>query len=521
MRMREVPLLAKVAIVGTLTLAGTGVTYYVVEGPTVPQPEPTASAPEPSHEPQPEPTQEPTAPPTQEPQPEPSREPTPSPDPAPSPTATPTPAPSPTASPTPTPSPSPTATPAPSPSPTATPPPNGQIGGGWQAVGGAGCPKGKCGDVYHVTTLADAGPGSLRNGILNRVGPRTIVFDTAGVIELRNPQIKVRLPYLTIDGFSAPATGITLQDAECDADRMLGILSTHDITFRGLRWRQCWAPGDVEYNWETLMMDGEASPVAVDWDDEPPKDGNRDIYLERNTFIDAMNDIGSVWCGADGVTLTNNLVLMSYHPNVAGCKGWRAADDPESRHSVSFLRNVYWKNGERAPKVTEGCYGCDVVNNISGSWQNYSGLDPQGSGPGGGALNIRDSPNWDLNVIGNVFPDGEDHYARVGGQIVLLPGAWRPEWDCWWGADPGSPTGDPRMARQHFSWNLFSPQHVARQCVSTTGGGVQFPRAYPLGILPATALEPLIDLAGMPWPDARELALKAEVRAAYRKRIGR
>ena len=44
---------------------------------------------------------------------------------------------------------------------------------------------GRGGDVYHVTTLKDSDPGSLREGIESINEPWTIVFDISGMIRLK------------------------------------------------------------------------------------------------------------------------------------------------------------------------------------------------------------------------------------------------------------------------------------------------------------------------------------------------
>jgi len=101
----------------------------------------------------------------------------------------------------------------------------GAEGFGRYAEGGRG------GDVYHVTNLDDAGPGSLRQGIQTAKGPRTIVFDVAGTITLKSELSIEQKSHLSIAGQTSPGKGITLRD------RPFTIKKSEHITVRYLRIR--------------------------------------------------------------------------------------------------------------------------------------------------------------------------------------------------------------------------------------------------------------------------------------------
>ena len=96
---------------------------------------------------------------------------------------------------------------------------------------GTTTPGGLGGEVYHVTTLADGGAGSLRDAVSS--GGRVVVFAVAGDIDLA-AHIFVEGAFVTIDGGSAPSPGITLRGGSLI---IRGTRGAHDVIVEGLRIR--------------------------------------------------------------------------------------------------------------------------------------------------------------------------------------------------------------------------------------------------------------------------------------------
>jgi hypothetical protein len=115
-------------------------------------------------------------------------------------------------------------------------PDGGYEGFGRNTTGGTGQ------TVYHVTRNDDFYPdtaplGTLRDALSQ--GNRCIVFDQGGIITLKE-RLYAEGPNITIDGFSAPSEGVTLQGESVTTPSAIVLHGAHtsgNIVIRGIRHR--------------------------------------------------------------------------------------------------------------------------------------------------------------------------------------------------------------------------------------------------------------------------------------------
>ena len=221
----------------------------------------------------------------------------------------------------------------------------GAEGAGKYTKGGRG------GDVYHVTTLKDSGPGSFREGIESIEGPRTIVFDLSGTIRLKK-DVKIKdVSYLTIAGQTAPGKGITF------ADRNLRIENCSHVIARYFRIRL----GDEN------KPDG-TSPdcITIEYSNHVMLD-----HLSLSWGIDGNGDFR----GLKHSTLQWLIFSEALHDSIhekgshAMCTSLR-----ESKGFATLHHNVYASSRSRHPSTAGGSQVMEFANNLNYNWSGCHNL---------------------------------------------------------------------------------------------------------------------------------------------------
>ncbi len=248
----------------------------------------------------------------------------------------------------------------------------GAEGAGRWAKGGRG------GRAIAVTNLDDSGPGSLR-AALEAKGPRTVVFRVAGTIELKSP-LRIREPFITVAGQTAPGDGICLKNHE------LQIGQTHDVIVRHLRCR----PGDK------TSKAGEMDALTL-WD-------ARDVIVDHCSATWSTDECLSVTNDSDRVTVQHCLIAeaLTTHGlgSIIGSYGG----------SVSFLHNLYAHNRDRNPRAS-GYQATPAHADDPGPRIEFRGntLFNWSSGPGyTGSGYAAEPERIAMNYVGNYLKPGAD-----------------------------------------------------------------------------------------------------------------
>jgi hypothetical protein len=217
----------------------------------------------------------------------------------------------------------------------------GAEGGGMYSFGGRG------GKVYVVTNLNDSGPGSFREAC-EAGGPRIVVFNVAGKIDLKN-KIRIRAPYITIDGGSAPGDGVCIAGDTVE-------LESHDIVIRNMRFRrgETWV-GDRNDSCGgnpigNIMIDHVSASWGLDENMSmyrhmyQPPDGSKELKLPT-VNITIQNSIFSECLG------TYN---HSFGSTIGG-------------YNTMFHHNLWACNAGRNPSVGM-IYDFNFINNVVYNW---------------------------------------------------------------------------------------------------------------------------------------------------------
>jgi hypothetical protein len=226
---------------------------------------------------------------------------------------------------------------------------------------GAGTLGGAGGKVVRVTTLANAGPGSLREALAG--GNRTIVFDVAGVIVLRD-HLWVRRAHVTIDGHSAPPPGITLQNFGLI---IRGTQGAHDVIVRGLRVRRSAMDGiQVSYGAHRVVIDHVSIHGSADGNLDITEN-SRDVTVSWSILAEPAGEGKNMLIKYHParVTLHHNLFVGARQRNPQA-----RVDDagtPATDLTLDMRNNVVWN--WRRGSGTRVWYGAraNVVNNFFGS----------------------------------------------------------------------------------------------------------------------------------------------------------
>ena len=275
----------------------------------------------------------------------------------------------------------------------------GAEGGGRFTTGG------RDGTLYRVTTLEDYGEGeapiegSLRYGIEQVKGPRTVIFDVSGIIDMKAPMFLTSGdPDISIIGQTAPGDGITLKGYNFSFN--LSTVKTElNAIVRFMRFR----PGDEHPDYAEdgiggrYFTDAIVDHVTASWS------------VDETFSFYACEDFTAQWCMATESLNNSN--------HAKGAHGYGAMF---SGNNASFHHLLLAHHGSRCPRISD-----------------YENENDFGSGP----FDVRNV------VYYNWSQDGQGSYGGKNAKFNLT--------NCYYKAGPATGEGS-------ISWRILQTDPSAR-----------------------------------------------------------
>lgn len=214
--------------------------------------------------------------------------------------------------------------------------------------------------VLRVSSLASSGAGSLR-AALRESGPRLVVFEVGGVIDLQGKSLEIKEGPVLVAGETAPPPGITLIRGSL-------VIEAPHVTVRHLAVR----PGDrgpAGTSWQPdgITIDRAANPVF-------------DVLIQNCSATWAVDENASASGPADpkpaqgedatahDVAFIDNLfaeaLFRSTHVKGPHSMGLLVHD---GIRRARIQGNVFASNNERNPRLKGGVTGA-VVSNVLYNW---------------------------------------------------------------------------------------------------------------------------------------------------------